>query len=294
MNQSIELLRFVSVLLIILTHTRHNITDGVYYMVFEVIPTYGTAILSIISGFLYVEYSAKKNNLLNKKIKSLLIPYIISNLFIIVLVILFNLIDYKILNRLIIDLNLLIDGLFSLNHEPINPPTFFIRDIFLLFCLISLFKQNYLSLIFIIPYLVFGTLFLRIDIILLFVTGSIISYYKNEIILNNKMISLFLLVVCVLLLLIKEFYTLKFIFPILIFIFLFNREIKFINIGGLSYLLHLYHAPIIVISYPILSFYFANDVILVLLQFLLSIFIVYVMYKFINYYNLNIVIGYRK
>ena len=94
--------------------------------------------------------------------------------------------------------------------------------------------------------------------------------------------------------LIKDFYILKFIFSILIFIYLFNIEIKFINIGGFSYLLHLYHSPIIVISYPILSLYFSNDVIMVLLQFFISIIILYIIHKLIKYYNFEIIIGNRK
>ena len=294
MNYSIELLRFISVLLIIFTHTRHNISEGGYYTLFEVIPTYGTAVLSIISGFLYLEYSSTQNNLLNKKIKTLLIPYIISNVLIIGLVYLFKFFGYDFLNRLSFDLSLIINGLFSLNSEPINPPTFFIRDIFLLFCVISLFKKNYFSLIFILPYIVFGTLFLRIDIILLFISGVTISYFKNKVILNKKILMFTLLSICVFLMLIKDFYILKFIFSILIFISLFNIEIKFINIGGFSYLLHLYHSPIIVISYPILSLYFSNDVIMVLLQFFISIIILYIIHKLIKYYNFEIIIGNRK
>ena len=71
MNYSIELLRLMSVILIVFTHTKHNFTGGIFYILFEQIPTYGTAILSIISGFLFSEYSSTKANLLNKKIKTL-------------------------------------------------------------------------------------------------------------------------------------------------------------------------------------------------------------------------------
>ena len=294
MNNSIELLRFISVLLIIFTHTRHDITEGVYYVLFEVIPTYGTAVLSIISGYLYLEYSSKKNNLLYKKIQTLLIPYIIANISLIISVYLLSFFGYNFLDRLSFDLNLIIEGLFSLSSEPINPPTYFIRDLFLLFCIISLFKKKYLSLIFILPYMVFGTLFLRVDVILLFIVGSIISYFKNKIILNKKVLIFVLLSMCILLVFMKNFHILKFILPILIFISLFNVKIKFINIGGMSYLLHLYHAPVIVVSYSILSLYFSNDVIMVLLQFFISLIILYIVYKILKYYNFNIIIGNRE
>ena len=132
------------------------------------------------------------------------------------------------------------------------------------------------------------------DVILLFIIGSIISYYKDTIILNKKVLIFVLLCFCMLLIIMRDFYIFKFIFSILIFISLFNVSIKFINIGGMSYLLHLYHAPIIVISYPILSLYFFNNVILVLLQFFISLIILHIIYKILKYYNFNIILGNRE
>ena len=40
------------------------------------------------------------------------------------------------------DLSLITEGLLSLSNEPINPPTYFIRDIFLLFCILAFFKKK--------------------------------------------------------------------------------------------------------------------------------------------------------
>ena len=171
---------------------------------------------------------------------------------------------------------------------PINPPTYFIRDIFLLFCIISLFKKNYLSLIFILPYMVFGTLFLRVDIILLFIVGSVISHFKNRIILNKKILIFVLLLMCTWLAYMKNFHILKFIVSILIFISLFNVKINFINIGGISYLLHLYHAPVIVVSHSILLLCFSNYVIIVLLQFFISLIFIYIQYKILLVYIIQV------
>ena len=293
MNYSIELLRLASILLIIFSHTRHNIDQGIYYVIFAVIPTYGTAILSIISGFLFSEYSSKKNNLLNKKIKTLLIPFIISNVLIIIIVCLLKVFGYEYINRLSFDLSLITEGLLSLNSEPINPPTYFIRDIFLLFCILAFFKKNYYSLIFILPYLLFGTLFLRMDVILLFVCGWIISTLKIYIYEKQKILINILFLVCFFLIFTKELYILKFFSAILIFILLFNVKIKFYNVGGFSYLLHLYHVPIIVLIHPILLKYFSNDVIIVLLQFFITVFTLYVTHRLLKYYRIGIITGHR-
>jgi hypothetical protein len=49
---------------------------------------------------------------------------------------------YNPLNRLSYDFSILTQGLFALNERPINPPTYFITDIFVLFSIIALFTQK--------------------------------------------------------------------------------------------------------------------------------------------------------
>jgi len=293
MLYSIEFLRLISVLLIVFTHTRHNIVDGKYYFLFEIVPTYGTAILSIISGYLFNEYSSKKNKLLKKKINTLLIPYLISNGIVIILVLLMKIIGFDTLNRLPYDLSIIFEGLFSFNSVPINPPTYFIRDIFLLFCLISLFKRNYYSILFILPYLIFGQLFLRIDVIILFICGWFISFTKKEIVNKKYFIISFLLFLTIFCISIQQYYIIKYIISNLIFLFLFNYNMSFIKVGGYSYLLHLYHSPIIVIIYPILSYFFRNQILLVLLQFIIPVLILYFVHKILKYYNISFITGGR-
>jgi fucose 4-O-acetylase-like acetyltransferase len=55
------------------------------YVFLEQVPLYGTLVLSIISGFLYTEVSAVKPFLLKRKVKSLLIPFLIANFIVIIL-----------------------------------------------------------------------------------------------------------------------------------------------------------------------------------------------------------------
>jgi len=260
---------------------------------FEQIPTYGTSILSIISGFLFSEKSITKSNFLSKKIKTLLIPFIISNIIVIALILLVKYLGYNYINRLAFDVSLLTEGLFSLSSEPVNPPTYFIRDIFLLFCVISLFRKNFYALIFILPYLCFGELFLRKDVILLFIIGWNISIYRKYLCTNRL-----ILLTTVILMAIVSYYSqiniaLKVFISIFIFILFFDKKINFFKVGGYSYLLHLYHAPIIVIIYPILSIYLSHQLSLVLLQFLITIIIIFIFYVFLKKSNIKVFTGGR-
>ena len=290
---SIELLRLISVILIVFTHTRHNIDAGIFHFLFEIVPQYGTTILSIISGYLFKEFSSKKSNLLNKKIHTLLIPFLISNLVVIILVFILKIFDFNVLNRLHYDLSIISDGLFALNRAPINPPTFFIRDLFLLFCIISLFQKNYYSLLLIIPYIIFGKLFLRVDIVFLFIIGSLISLKKESVYNNKKIFYLALAIIIIINTYLQNYDYIKFSISILIFLLSFDAKIKFINIGGYSYLLHLYHSPIIVMIYPLLKQVIYNQVLLVFLQFTSTIIITYIMNKILKKYKLYIFTGSR-
>lgn len=79
MKPSIELIRLIAVVLITYTHTRHELDNGIVYFIVEWLPIFGTAILSIMSGYLYYTISRKKDHLFQKKIKSLAIPFMIAN-----------------------------------------------------------------------------------------------------------------------------------------------------------------------------------------------------------------------
>lgn len=120
MKSSIELIRLIAVILIVFTHTRNELEYGVAYFIVERIPTFGTAILSIISGYLYYEISRRKQNLFLKKIKSLAIPYLIANIIVLVLVLIaYYFLGYDALNRLSFDSSLITEGVFSFNSPPL-------------------------------------------------------------------------------------------------------------------------------------------------------------------------------
>ena len=181
----IEFLRLASVIVIVFTHTRHNIEAGIFYFIFEVLPPYGTSTLSIISGYLFWEHSKNKPDLLTKKIHTLLVPYLLSNSIIVAFAIIFSHFEIYFLNRIDYDYSIITQGIFSLDSAPINPPTFFIRDLFILFCFISLFRKNYYSLLIIVPYLILGKLFLRYEIVAFFLTGIMFNNNKETLFAMN-------------------------------------------------------------------------------------------------------------
>lgn len=284
MNYSLELIRLIAVILITFTHTKNDFSTGITHFIFEEIPLMGTVILSLISGFLFFKISKNKNGLFQNKVKTLLTPYLFANLIVLGLVLTAQYIfDINFLNRLTFDYTLFTEGLLSLNSPPVNPPTYFIRDIFVVFVLVELIKnKNFYMLLIIIPLMIFGKLFLRIDIPLLFLAGIGIAYFSDFIIAYKKAIILALLILITGLFLFqtKEIDTLKYPFSLFLFILIFNQKIKFYNVGAFSYLLHLYHAPFIVILYPILSFFITNAVLNAFMQIVLSIAFVYILYVF--------------
>jgi hypothetical protein len=277
MKSSIELIRLIAVILIVFTHTRNELEDGVAYFIVQRIPTFGTAILSIISGYLYFEISQHKKNLFFKKIKSLAIPYLIANITVLLLVLFaYYFFGYDTLNRLNFDFTLITEGIFSFNSAPINPPTYFIRDIFIIFSIIALVTQKEFKTLFvIIPYLLIGTLILRLDVAFLFLIGVLYSKYNYN--LNKKILIITTIITSIIL---SIFYNdfLKFSLSFLVFILLIDVQFRFFNTGRFSYLLHLYHSPIIVISYPLLSPFIENPIIKIIAQILIALFFVYLLF----------------
>jgi len=284
MKSSIELIRLIAVILIVFTHTRNELEDGIAYFIVERIPTFGTAILSIISGYLYYEISRHKGNLFLKKFKSLAIPYLIANISVLILAVMANYVfGFDTLNRLSFDFSLITEGIFSFNSPPINPPTYFIRDIFIIFSIIALITQKeFKTLFIIIPFVLFGTLILRLDVAFLFLIGVLYSEYKNTI--DKKILTVTVLIIS---LIIGAFYSdfLKFPFSFLAFILLINIQFPSLNTGRFSYLLHLYHSPIIVISYPILSSFIENPMLKIFAQILIAIFFVYLLFLITKKYT---------
>jgi hypothetical protein len=277
MKSGIELMRLIAVILITFTHTRNDLSEGYLYFLVETLPTYGTAILSIISGYLYYTVSRKKDNLLNRKIISLAIPYLIANLSVLLLVLAgYYLFDYQALNRLSYDYTLITEGVLSLNSPPINPPTFFIRDVFMIFALIALVTQkDFRTLLIIIPFLVFGLLFLRLDIVVLFVIG--IVYAKYEHFCAKQALIIIALIISIA---VGVWFTeyLKFSVSFLFFVSIVDLQIKFWKTGRYTYLLHLYHSPIIVLTYPFVNSYVESVALSIFTQILIAIVAVYLLY----------------
>ena len=277
MKPGIELVRLIAVILITFTHTRNNLESGFTYFIVEELPKYGTAILSIISGYLYYTISRHKTGLFDKKIKSLVIPYLIANFSILFLVLIFNYgFGYNPLNRLSYDWSIVLEGLFSLNSPPINPPTYFIRDIFILFSIIALITQKeWKALLVLIPFLLFGKLIIRWDIAFLFVSGIIYAMVSERL---NKNI---LLSICGLsVVVVVLFFDAYLKFPIALFLFMLtvDLKIKYLNTGRFSYLLHLYHSPIMVITYPVISYLISDATLRVVTQIIWAIAMAYLLF----------------
>uniref|UniRef100_UPI00404AB3AF acyltransferase family protein n=1 Tax=Flavobacterium sp. TaxID=239 RepID=UPI00404AB3AF len=293
MKSSIELIRLLAVILITFTHTRNELSSGFTYVIFEEIPRFGTAILSIISGFLYVKVSNKEPNLFRKKIKSLAIPYLLANVSILLLVLIcYYLFHYNPLNRLSYDFKLITEGVFALNSPPINPPTYFIRDIFVIFSVLALVtKRNLKTLYILIPIVLFGTLILRMDVAFLFTIGCLFGIYKEKVP-KTFLISILVGLSILIYFLSPDF--LKFPVAFLIFALLVDWQFKFFNTGRFSYLLHLYHSPIIVITYPLLKKVISDEIGLITSQILVAIFFVWILFLVTKKYSfLKVISGGR-
>ena len=276
MKPSIELIRLLAVFMITFTHTRHQLEEGWLYFTVEILPTYGTAILSVISGYLYYTVSRKKKNLFQKKIKSLAIPYLIANVSVVLLVLFsFYVLGFNPLNRLGIGPELITEGILALNMEPVNPPTYFIRDIFLVFAVIALLTQKeWRALPIILVFLVFGSLFLRLDVVGLFVIGILYAMVRDR--LNRGwFLALSVLAIAAVAIWLPQY--LKWPIAIFIFILVIDLDFKFYNTGRYAYLLHLYHSPIIVITYPFIGAHISNPVLSLGSQILIASVLVYFM-----------------
>ncbi len=278
MKYSIELIRLVAVLLITFTHTKHTLStnDWAYFFV-EILPPYGTAILSVISGYLYWETGRKKESIWRNKVKSLAIPYLLANLLVLIPIIILHFLGHDLLNRLTYDYTLITEGLLSLNSPPINPPTYFIRDIFVIFLIIELIQyRNFCTLLVLVPLVMFGQLVLRYDIFLLFLFGMMYGGLKNQI---DKSIWLSVLgVVTSLWVLFGDIDYLRIPVACILFIVLLDWSIKFIEVGAYTYLLHLFHSPIMVVTSVILGKYSVSNLPSITIQIILSICLAYVIY----------------
>ena len=277
MKGSFEFARLICVFLLIFTHTRHNYSEGLAYFILEEVPKTGTLILSLISGYLYYSVSRKNKNIFKKKFKSLLITYLIANISVLFLVLIANFIfEINFLNRLDFNFDLIFEGIISLNSPPINPPTFFIRDIFIIFVLIEIFRnKKYFLLALILPLAVYGELILRYEILYLFLIGLLTAKYSEKLDKSVIILTTVIFWIPFFYFNIAEF---KHLISILFFIGILNVNLNFKNVGGFTYLLHLYHSPIIVFVYPIISYYLSNQLVLVICQIVLSIIFIYILY----------------
>lgn len=276
MKPSIELIRLLAVFMITFTHTRHELEEGWLYFLVEILPTYGTAILSVISGYLYFTVSRKKKYLFKRKIKSLAIPYLFANASVVLLVLFsYYFLGHNPLNRLGIGPELFTEGILALNMEPVNPPTYFIRDIFLVFAVIALLTQReWKALPLILVFLVFGSLFLRLDVVGLFIIGALYGKFKDKLS-RELFLGLSLAAVVVVAIWFEQY--LKWPIALFIFILVVDLKFKFFNTGRYAYLLHLYHSPIIVITFPLIGANIDNPALSILSQIATASVIVYLM-----------------
>lgn len=278
-------MRLIAVILVVLTHTRHPFETGVAHFVLYNIPKFGTAILSIISGYLFWTNSKQSDRLLANKVRSLLIPYLIANGTVLGLsLVLQYVFGYDILNRLSFDYKLITEGILSLNSPPINPPTYFIRDIFIIFSIYSLIRwRKWVTLIYLVPLAIFGHLVLRIDVVILFAVGCLIGQFESTLSRNKIKFILYiaLLIVSVICIIWFNDYA-KFIISPFVFVLMLNLKINFPKIAGYAYILHLYHSPIMVAIFPLLSLYVTDPLFNVILQILFALFFAFLFYKIIH------------
>lgn len=283
-NYNVDLIRLIAVFLITFTHTRHHLNEGFVFYMIEIVPKYGTLILSIISGYFYWKVSKSHKNLLNKKVRSLLIPYLLANILVLIPVLILNYafnIDF--LNRLEFGHQLITEGILSMNSAPINPPTYFVRDIFIIFVMIELItKRNFYTLLILIPLAIWGDLLIRPDILVLFAVGVFLANFKEKISRNHLIFST-MIVTIILFFLYPNF--IRYALAILIFLVLIDLDIHFVKTGGYSYLLHLYHSPVLVISFPIISRFVANQYLSLLLQITTAVLSVYGLYLITRKYE---------
>ncbi|PID26855.1 MAG: hypothetical protein CR982_07990 [Candidatus Cloacimonadota bacterium] len=276
MNRTIEAIRIIAVILISFTHTRHNFEEGVISTLLNDIPKFGTLILSIVSGYLFIKISYAKKDIMGKKIKSLLIPFLTANLFVIAPVLLLHLLGFDYLNRLSYDYTILTQGLFSLSSPPINPPTYFVRDLFIIFLLIDLFaNNNFKTLTILLPVVIFGKLLLRYDILFLFLSGVIFGKHEEKFTFVKTLLTVTLLSIV-------SFNYFRYYLMFFLFTQVVKIEINFPKTGRYSYLLHLYHSPIIVFTYPIITIFVKNPYMNLVLQLGLTFFIIYLLNKVIS------------
>ncbi|MFN3404598.1 MAG: hypothetical protein ACK40G_10920 [Cytophagaceae bacterium] len=257
LNSTIEFVRLGAVILITFSHLRHNFSEGIVYFILEEIPRYGTLVLSVVSGYLFLNVEGYKQSFLKKKVKSLLFPYLIANFAVLVPVILFNMAGYNFLNRLQFDFTLFTEGMLSLSSPPINPPTYFIRDLFVVFMLLDLvLNRNFKLIVFLVPLAIFGELLLRWDILFMFAAGA--AFSGLEIHLKKKMYFLWMSALAAGLVVLFTFYQIDYsrhVISFMIFALLITlppAKAK-VRTGGYSYMVHLYHSPIIVSLYPLIS-----------------------------------------
>lgn len=129
------------------------------------------------------------------------------------------------------------------------------------------------------------------DVASLFLIGCLYAYFKN---LLDKKILIGALLIATIFVGVYFIDLLKFPLSFLIFILLIDIQFKFFNTSRYSYLLHLYHSPIIVISYPILRMYIDNWLLLIIIQIIVALLGAYLLYAISRKYKiLGIVSGGR-
>ena len=71
---------------------------------------------------------------------------------------------------------------------------------------------------------------------------------------------------------------LKFPVALLLFMLTVDLKIKYLNTGRFSYLLHLYHSPIMVITYPVISYLISDATLRVVTQIIWAIAMAYLLF----------------
>ena len=145
-----------------------------------------------------------------------------------------------------------------------------------MFSIIALITQKeWKALLVLIPFVLFGKLIIRWDIAFLFVSGIIYAMASERL---NKNI---LLSICGLsIVVVVLFFDAYLKFPVALFLFMLtvDLKIKYLNTGRFSYLLHLYHSPVMVITYPVISYLISDITLRVVTQIIWAIAMAYLLF----------------
>ena len=138
----------------------------------------------------------------------------------------------------------------------------------------------------------FGELLLRYDILVLFLIGVFIARNSDWIQKNKWQIMLIILLAGAVFVKADLVY-IRHALSIVLFILVIEMKVVFLNVGAYSYTLHLYHSPIVVVTYIFANQFIDNPYLLIVVQLVVAYLGCYLLLRLIQRFKLGFIIGYR-